>query len=359
MLDKLTIRNFKSIKDLTIDCKRINLFIGEPNSGKSNILEALGLLSWLNFAEPAPKQELPQGGQQVMISPKPYHPRLFDFIRFIGVQDLFRDGLIDDEVAISIKKDNEKETGIEMKIKAGSVVIEENPGIESNKKQNKIHLDYNGDVIEGPPPALFKNYSSIKFYKFLKQQLFFPHNTSSSLLPPFGSNLFSLAMGDKRLREIMSNFYKESGLTLVLKPQNMAFEIQSQRENIVFSYPYISVSDTLQRIIFHIIAMESNKNSTLVFEEPESYAFPYFTKYLGERIAMYNDNANQYFISTHNPYLLQPVLEKADKETINVFVTYTEDFQTKIVRLTSEDISEILDSDPFFNLDRFTQRGNE
>ena len=43
-LDWVEIKNFKSIKDLRLDCKRINVFIGKPNVGKSNILEALGLL---------------------------------------------------------------------------------------------------------------------------------------------------------------------------------------------------------------------------------------------------------------------------------------------------------------------------
>ncbi|MBC8229921.1 AAA family ATPase [bacterium] len=46
MIEKLAMKNFKSIKDLEIDCGRVNLFIGEPNTGKSNILEAIGLLSW-------------------------------------------------------------------------------------------------------------------------------------------------------------------------------------------------------------------------------------------------------------------------------------------------------------------------
>ena len=38
------INNFKSIKDVTLnDCRRINLFIGKPNVGKSNLLEAMSL----------------------------------------------------------------------------------------------------------------------------------------------------------------------------------------------------------------------------------------------------------------------------------------------------------------------------
>jgi AAA15 family ATPase/GTPase len=357
MINNLTIRNFKSIKDLTLNCKRINLFIGEPNTGKSNILEAMGLLSWLVYAKVDTGQKYSPDSPQLIVPPQQYHTRLFDFIRFIGIQDLFLDGLIDEKVEISIKK--ESEIGIEMKLKSGFVILEkkaEKIGKKSNKKQEIIRLDFKGDATE--ISSTIKDFSSIKFYRFLKQQFIFPFNTSSYLLPPFGSNLFSLVMGNKRLREIMIGFYRESDLTLVLKPQSMTFEIQSQRENFAFSYPYISVSDTLQRIIFHIIAIESNENSTLIFEEPESYAFPYFTSYLGERIAKYD--TNQYFISTHNPYLLQSILEKADKKEVNVFVTFIEDFRTRVVQLTSDQISsEILDADPFFNLDKFTDRGDE
>ena len=38
MIRTLEIKNFKSIKELRLDCRRINIFIGEPNTGKSNIL---------------------------------------------------------------------------------------------------------------------------------------------------------------------------------------------------------------------------------------------------------------------------------------------------------------------------------
>jgi AAA15 family ATPase/GTPase len=45
MLTNVQIQNFKSVPDLRFDAKRVNLFIGEPNTGKTNILEALALLS--------------------------------------------------------------------------------------------------------------------------------------------------------------------------------------------------------------------------------------------------------------------------------------------------------------------------
>ena len=51
-IKRLEIRNFKSIRHLTLNCNRINVFIGEPNVGKSNILESLGLLSFLAHGRP-------------------------------------------------------------------------------------------------------------------------------------------------------------------------------------------------------------------------------------------------------------------------------------------------------------------
>lgn len=45
MIERVHIKNFKSIYDLDINVGRINLFIGENGSGKSNLLEALVFVS--------------------------------------------------------------------------------------------------------------------------------------------------------------------------------------------------------------------------------------------------------------------------------------------------------------------------
>ena len=53
---ELRIQNYKSIKDLHLECGKINVFIGPPNSGKSNILEALEIPS-LSYLMPTDKNE--------------------------------------------------------------------------------------------------------------------------------------------------------------------------------------------------------------------------------------------------------------------------------------------------------------
>ena len=45
MLDNLRVRTFKSLDDVTVELGLVNVFIGTNGSGKSNLLEALGILS--------------------------------------------------------------------------------------------------------------------------------------------------------------------------------------------------------------------------------------------------------------------------------------------------------------------------
>ncbi len=56
-IEHIYIRNFKSILECEISaCKRINLFIGRPNVGKSNIIEALSVFSISYLRENASKK---------------------------------------------------------------------------------------------------------------------------------------------------------------------------------------------------------------------------------------------------------------------------------------------------------------
>ena len=44
-MDQVHIKNFKSLEDIHLNCGNLIAFIGENNSGKSNVLEALDLLA--------------------------------------------------------------------------------------------------------------------------------------------------------------------------------------------------------------------------------------------------------------------------------------------------------------------------
>lgn len=45
MITKISIKSFKSIENIEIELGHINVFVGANGSGKSNLLEAIGVLS--------------------------------------------------------------------------------------------------------------------------------------------------------------------------------------------------------------------------------------------------------------------------------------------------------------------------
>jgi hypothetical protein len=324
MITKLSIANFKSVRQLDIDCKKVNLFIGEPNTGKSNILEALALLSWCG---------------------QPGETPLGDYIRFDFMQNLFYDQLLDQSVAIKVSTTTASSTGLRVTFDDVSYDIH---ALDSSLIRR---VDKDGHCTWS---ARFDQTMDIKFFRFRRLDRY-DDNEPGSLKPPDGANLFSVVLSSKTLRVTMMEFFQKYGLMLVLKPHEKVFELQKHTDGLIFSYPYSVTSDTLRRIIFYTVAMASNKESVLVFEEPESNAFPYYTKYLGERIA--RDETNQFFIATHNPYLLSAVIEKGRKEDVQVFITYFKDYQTKVKPLTPDEVVELMEADPFFNLDRFIEDG--
>ena len=323
MIKNLEIRNFKSIKHLQLDCRRINIFIGPPNTGKSNILESLGIFSY--------------GGYGIYT-----RNDIRDFVRLELMSNLFYDEIIDEKIEV---KSDDKSCAIEFKDGKFEVAY-----IETGTVTNKYYYDYSP---RGMRP--FVEYlSPFKFYRFVVREKF-ERRESAFLLPPSGENLLSVIMTHRELKSTVRNIFEPFGLSLALKPQESKIEVLKQEEDIFISYPYSLVSDTLQRIIFYLVAVNSNSDSILVFEEPESHAFPYYTKFLAEKIAL--DKSNQYFVSTHNPYFLLSIIQKSPKEDLGIFITYFEDYQTRVRPLSEKDIEEIMDMgiDVFFNIERYLE----
>ncbi|MEO1653309.1 MAG: AAA family ATPase, partial [Bacteroidota bacterium] len=44
IIEKLSIQNYRNFKEFEIELKRFNLIIGENNIGKTNLINALGLI---------------------------------------------------------------------------------------------------------------------------------------------------------------------------------------------------------------------------------------------------------------------------------------------------------------------------
>ncbi len=195
-----------------------------------------------------------------------------------------------------------------------------------------------------------------KFYRFHHLSKF-ENQQSQFLLPPGGENLLSIKLTNKQSKKIVKEIFGKFGYRINLRPEEGKIDVVKEFEDVLFSFPYSISSETLQRLIFYIIAIQSNREAIMTFEEPEAHAFPYYTKYLAERIAL-DVKDNQYFIVTHNPYLLTSILEKANKEDIAIFITDLENYQTNFQPLTDEKKLEILEmgSDVFLNLDKLINK---
>jgi AAA15 family ATPase/GTPase len=321
MVKTLEIKNFKSIKHLRLDCKRVNVFIGKPNTGKSNLIESIGIFS-LPFV----------------------NENLRDIIRFENLTNLFYDHEVSGKIEITADAFT-----FEAKFADGNYKL--NLDDETKNFGYKIDFDFAG---KGNLRESKGNYRTLpfRFYRFVLRDNF-PNWQSDFLLPPRGDNLMQILFTNKELRKSVADLFSEFGLRIVLKPQEYKIEVQKEIDDVVVAYPYALVSDTLQRVVFHFVAIETNKDSILIFEEPDAYAFPYYTKFFAERVAL--DTSNQYFVSTHNPYFLLSVLEKTPKDDVAIFITYLKEHQTKVRLLAQDELPEVLDLDAsvFFNLDHF------
>lgn len=329
MVKQLRIDNFKSIKHLELSCKKVNVFIGEPNSGKSNIIEALSLLSPGILEESISKEVL----------------------RYKTMADLFYDFNINKPIAVFTEKND-----YWLRFAMGKNNVAENQfefelrelGTET-PPQNVVKIDHGGKLMNRPH---FQ--TPFRYYQY-KRLPSFELGYSNELVPPFGSNLPSLLLSNEEYREWVSEFFESKGFTLTMKPAENEINMSKLVNKSIYSYPYLSISETLQRIVFYIMAIMSNKDNILLFDEPENNTFPFYTKYLAERIAL--DETNQFFITTHNPYLLLSLIEKTPVENINVIVTTTKDYETRVINLNAKQIEEVLDfnSDVFFNLERIVE----
>ena len=352
-IDQIEIRNFKSIRELKAGgFKRINLFIGRPNVGKSNLLEALSLFSlpylWNNRRS-----------------------KLSDLVRLETPRQLFYEGNFEEECLINIKPGNEED-------------LKEHCQVIFDKENNELHFDtfiarpdnplygavdalardgyypslqyrvkftFDGNLKGGrtyfaTPSRDFISY--IKYYIF-KANAAYKSIATPFLNPPFGENLLYILELMPELRKLYSQWFRQYGLRLVLDTASQSLKVQKEKsEDEVFQLPYSSMADTLQRIIFYKTAVASNQNSVLLFEEPEAHAYPpYIAEFTQEVI---KSETNQFFITTHSPLIVEEFLTDAIDD-LGIFLVDFKDEQTVLKRLTNDEIREVrrYGVDLFFN----------
>lgn len=322
------ISNFKSLKDLTLsDCKRINVLIGKPNVGKSNILEAIGLLG-LNESF-----------------------KLNDFIRVSSFAELFFEG--NRKEAINVESDAYFfKVELEKDTSNFSQELSGRSGKKGGAWTSGSYVTINNEF----EISFSKNDSNVKQYKFIPSFAYHTQNITD-LIPPFGGNLFNIIQMLPDLQKNVSKIFSEYRLKLVFDKTSDSLKVMKELNGgAVFLLPYNSIADTLQRVIFYKAAIASNENSILLFEEPEAHCFPPYIAHFTQEVI--NSETNQFFIATHSPYVLNDFLEY-NRDDVAIYMADFKDGQTVIYRLTDDEVNEVYNDgiDVFFNYERYTQHG--
>jgi hypothetical protein len=339
LIKNLHIKNFKSVRDLSLECDRINIFIGKPNAGKSNILEAISLLG----AEYS-KGKFMEG-----------------FIRYKSIVQLFYnfnynnriDIIADTNVARLISSSKQggsfnfnilnNQTPVTRSLQQKSLIR----ALPIPQVNQQFNLDgYFDKRLTSHNPSPIKKYMFNMLGDYQEKDLF--------LHPPHGENFYLIVRSNPKIKEEIQRFLKPNGLELLLDEESQRIVIVKKEDDSLISFPLHLVPDTFQRYIFHLAAIMSNRRSVLLFEEPESHSYPPYIYQLAQYI-LDDEGKNQFFITTHSPYFLTPLMQEG--KDVAVFATWFEDYQTHARRLSGDEISEMLNYgvDIFLNLDHFTQ----
>ncbi|HMO65751.1 MAG TPA: AAA family ATPase, partial [Verrucomicrobiota bacterium] len=310
-INRVQIANYKSIEALDFEARRVTVFIGGPNTGKSNILESLALLS------PGMSE------------------RFKEYFRIHHAGDLFYD---QDRKRIIEVKTTPLGRGWKLRFDRASGrygwTSRHESGGWPEQMFNEEQLER--EVSRNPP------HSPIRAYLFRADLFAGGKGVDLGFLsPPYGSNLGAILTSDRAVRESISFLFKEHHLRLEVRMPSSEILVSKFVDDVLFSYPFSAVSETLRRIAFLKAALETNTDAVLILDEPEANTFPFYTKYLAERIAL--DETNQFFLTTHNPYVLMSIIEKTPTADLAVYVTRMRNYRTEVHLLTGEELVEALD----------------
>jgi AAA15 family ATPase/GTPase len=326
----IEITNFKSIKHLEInDCNKVNVFIGQPNAGKSNILEALGLFGSLDES----------------IDP---------MLRYNKNDELFFEG--DVFSGISIEINNISLEIIDSKIKDNNSLFRKYNDVPTKMGFNK-ELLYGFHNSNESELKIFseKDFLEIKYLNFNKQfELRESFNQKKAKHISGYDNLGYLIGREHKLREEIKNIFDRNNLKFLIEKNTEEIKIfKEYQDGTVFILPYNMIADTLQRLIFYKAAIMSNRNSVLLFEEPEAHCFePYILEFTNN--VKYDENDNQFFIVTHSDYIIKEFLrDEESKENTNIYLVNNVDGETKVKLLNKKNNEDVFEfgMNIFFNFE--------
>jgi len=358
MIEKIHIQNFKSIYDLELNVGRVNLFIGENGSGKSNLLEALVFVS-ASESNKLDNEFLVSRGLRVP------EPKL--------MRSAFRKKDNSDTITIQINITSEKKIYLfkhdnsayskwydPQKIHEIEIPFSKNE-ISLLKESMNITNETNLEkfIYESLQEEIFKN--NIKFYDFL---IYSPENTSLRIfqkegqIQPLGIN----GEGLLKLLKVINNYEDKSYIATIIKSLqlfNWFEDITIPSENtiedkVIIKDKYLytefdqrSANEGFLFILFYITLIVAK-------ETPKAFAIDNIDASLNPKLCtklmtIITDLAKKYdkqiFLTTHNPAILDGI-DLNDEEQKLFVVSRNKKGHTRMKEITIEDKPKSSDDEP-------------
>jgi len=217
-------------------------------------------------------------------------------------------------------------------------------------KQGRYDMSAGGKQLQFSGKSLD---TVIRRYQYDPAVIFGQH-WFTHLAPTDGHNLSAVLLNNADLLAEVDEIMSAKGIYISIDRDTYRI---SQRvditRNVSVHLSWSTISETIKRYVFLYVAIRTNQNAVLLLDEPEQNTFPFYTKHIAEIMA--RETSNQYFITTHNQYLLQSIIEKAPADDVQVIATYRKDGATRTRVVPIPEVMEMMEYDLFLNLDRLVE----
>lgn len=293
MSDKLIIKNFGPIKDIELELKKVNVFIGEQGTGKSTLAKIFTILNNVRF----------------LSNVNAFVDFLHDYnlFNFLNKSNTYIEYVNSHNYHIIIKGD---------KVQLNVTSTEMQTIIESyNKLTHKIsnirHTDENLKVVKEvsrdlkiilqlqkyfPSERILISTISNSLFSFLKNNITLPH-----YIVEFGEQ-YEIAKQSKELFE-----FEFLGIKFQSIPQKGDFIILKNRKRIKLSESASGYQSIIPLLIVLSGSNKYSKKDNVIIEEPELNIFPSAQYQLIKYIVDSENRCNSLFITTHSPYILSSI----------------------------------------------------
>jgi len=336
MLKKLTIRNFKSLKNVDIDCTYLNIFSGLNGSGKSSFIQSLLLLRQSYNTAVTVKQGLIVNGSIIKLG------RGKDiFYQYADENEQIEFEIIDNGSEQLWKFQYKNDSDILPEIKIPENYVKTNLFNENFQYLNTEHISpktlhekneaqvtqWNNIGIKGEYAIHYLSKYGLE-KKVELSGLVHPNAKSKSLIHQIDAWLNEISPGVKlSVKDIKDVDYIKLGVQF---EDRQGYSDEYQPVNVGFGITYV--------LPVVLSVLKAKPGDLLILENPESHLHPKGQSIIGSLIAYAAQSGIQIILETHSDHIINGVrvavkegkLEK-DKAKIFYFERFIDDLDVQTI----------------------------